>query len=97
MSALSDLYETVMDRKVHPEEGSYTAYLFDKGLEKILKKTGEESTEVIIAAMKDDKQELIEEMNDLLYHLVVLMAEKNITLEEVEEATTRNAEQLFKL
>ncbi len=85
MNELKELYQTALDRKEHPEEGSYTAYLYEKGLEKILKKVGEESSEVLIAAMKDDRDELIGEINDLLYHLVVLMVEKGISLEDVEE------------
>lgn len=85
MNELKELYLTALDRKIHPEEGSYTAYLYEKGLEKILKKVGEESSEVLIAAMKDDRDELIGELNDLFYHLVVLMVEKGITLDEVEE------------
>ena len=85
MNELNELYQTALDRKEHPEEGSYTAYLYEKGLEKILKKVGEESSEVLIAAMKDDRDELIGEINDLLYHLVVLMVEKGISLEDVEE------------
>ena len=85
MNELKELYQTALDRKEHPEEGSYTAYLYEKGLEKILKKVGEESSEVLIAAMKDDRDELIGEINDLLYHLVVLMVEKGISLEDVEK------------
>ena len=85
MNELKELYQTALDRKEHPEEGSYTAYLYEKGLDKILKKVGEESSEVLIAAMKDDRDELIGEINDLLYHLVVLMVEKGISLEDVEE------------
>ncbi len=84
MKELYNLYDTVMRRKAEPEEGSYTAYLFDKGLDKILKKVGEECTEVIIAAMKESDEDLINELNDLFYHLLVLMAERNITIEDVE-------------
>ncbi len=81
--AIKDLYETVLDRKLNPEEGSYTCYLYEKGLEKILKKVGEESSEVIIAAMKQDHSELVCELSDLLYHLLVLMADQEVSLEEV--------------
>lgn len=80
---LEKLYIEINDRKHNPKEGSYTAYLFDKGLDKILKKVGEEATEVVIAAKNEDKQELIYETSDLLYHLLVLLAEKGITLEEL--------------
>ena len=72
-----------MDRKQHPKEGSYTNYLFDKGLDKILKKFGEEATETIIASKNADKHEIVYEISDLLYHMMVLMAEKDITWDEV--------------
>ena len=87
------LYETVVSRKTHAEEGSYTAYLYEKGLEKILKKVGEECTEVIIAAMKEDSHdEVVNEIGDLIYHLFVMMAEKGITLNEVNEELSRRAQ-----
>lgn len=86
------LYETILDRKQNPEEGSYTAYLFDKGVEKICKKVGEETTEVIIAAIKDDKEELICEISDELYHLFVLMAERGVTLEQVEQELAKRSQ-----
>ncbi|UNT96513.1 phosphoribosyl-ATP diphosphatase [Allobaculum mucilyticum] len=81
---MQNLYETVMERKENPEEGSYTAYLFSKGEDKILKKVGEECTEVIIASLSQSREELIGEFGDLLYHLCVLMAEKGISYSEVE-------------
>lgn len=84
MSELKSLYATIQDRKENPEQGSYTSYLFDKGLDKILKKLGEENTEVIIASLMQSKEDLINEIGDLLYHLIVLMVEKGIALEEVE-------------
>lgn len=74
-----ELYATVIDRRDNPEEGSYTCYLFSKGLDKILKKIGEESAETIIAAKNPDDGELIGEISDLLYHLTVLMVERGIT------------------
>ena len=77
------LYQVVQDRKASPQEGSYTCYLFDKGLDKILKKVGEESTEVIIAGAKNDKEETIYEVADLAYHLMVMMVEQGITLQDV--------------
>ncbi|AIS61763.1 phosphoribosyl-ATP diphosphatase [Listeria ivanovii] len=80
---LTKLYEEINLRKAQPKEGSYTNYLFDKGLDKILKKVGEETTEVVIAA-KNNNQELISEISDLTYHLLVLLAEKNIPLAAVE-------------
>jgi phosphoribosyl-ATP pyrophosphohydrolase len=82
---IEDLYQVIKDRKVSPIEGSYTKYLFDKGLDKILKKVGEEATEVIVASKNEDKTELITEICDLCYHMLVLMAQKDISLEEIRE------------
>ena len=92
MSELRKQYETAVDRKNNPEEGSYTTYLFNKGLEKILKKVGEESTEVIIASLNGSKEELVGEINDLIYHVLVLMVEKGITLEDVEAEMVRRSQ-----
>lgn len=83
--AIEDLYQVIKDRKVNPIEGSYTKYLFDKGIDKILKKVGEEATEVIVASKNDDKRELITEICDLCYHMLVLMVERDISLEEIRE------------
>lgn len=80
---LANLYTTIMERKTNPKEGSYTNYLFDKGLNKILKKVGEECTEVIIAAKDNDTKELTFEIADLMYHLTVMMAVKGITWDDV--------------
>ena len=85
MEELNVLYETVMDRKANPEEGSYTSYLFGKGEEKILKKVGEECTEVIIAAKDDDKAETIYEVADLCYHVMVMMIQMGISLEDIHK------------
>lgn len=82
---LTALYDVIMDRKENPQEGSYTNYLFDKGLNKMLKKVGEECTEVIIAAKEEDQAEIAFEISDLMYHLTVMMAQKGITWQEVEE------------
>ncbi len=91
MSELEIMYQTILDRKENPQEGSYTAYLFEKGEEKILKKVGEEATEVVIASLTNNKEELVGEINDLLYHVLVLMAQKGVTLEEVNaEIAKRN-------
>lgn len=76
-------YNVIMDRKLNPKEGSYTNYLFDKGLDKILKKVGEEATEIIIAAKNPEPEEIIYEISDFLYHMMVLMAEKGVTWEDV--------------
>ena len=73
----------ILDRKLHPREGSYTNYLFDKGIDKILKKVGEEATEIVIAAKNPDPEEIIYEISDFLYHVMVLMAEKGVTWEEI--------------
>ena len=80
---LQTLYELLLDRKTKLPEGSYTTYLFEKGIDKILKKVGEESTEVIIAGKADDKAETVYEIADLAYHLMVLMVEMGITVEDV--------------
>ena len=77
------LYELIKGRKTNPKEGSYTTYLFDKGLEKILKKVGEECTEVIIAGGKRDKEETVFEISDLCYHVLVLMVELGISVEDI--------------
>lgn len=80
---LDGLYELIQARKEQPVEGSYTNYLFEKGLDKILKKVGEETTEVVIAAKNHDKQELSMEVADLLYHVLVGLVEENVSLEDV--------------
>ncbi len=77
------LYELIKGRKYEPKEGSYTTYLFEKGMEKILKKVGEECTETVIAAMKKDVRETVFEICDLAYHVMVLMAEMGITPDDV--------------
>lgn len=82
---LQELYEVIVDRTVNPKEGSYTNYLFDKGLDKILKKVGEETAEVIIAAKNQSKGEIVYEISDLLYHLLVLMVERGVKLEDIYE------------
>ena len=79
------LMELLVGRKQEKKEGSYTTYLFEKGLDKILKKVGEESTEVIIAAKEQDKKETIYEIADLAYHVMVLMIEAGITLEDIHK------------
>jgi phosphoribosyl-ATP pyrophosphohydrolase/phosphoribosyl-AMP cyclohydrolase len=82
---LNDLYALVESRKRDRPEGSYTTYLFDQGLDKILKKVGEESSETIIAAKNQDSEALAREASDLLYHLIVLMVERGLTLEEIRD------------
>ncbi len=79
------LLELIKGRKIDKKEGSYTTYLFEKGIDKILKKVGEENTEVIIAAKADDKKETIYEIADLAYHVMVLMVEMGISLEDIHK------------
>jgi len=86
---LYQVYEVIADRRVNPKEGSYTNYLFDKGLDKILKKVGEETTETIIAAKNEDNNEVIYEISDLIYHLSVLMAVKSVTWDDVMDELER--------
>ncbi len=83
--SLGSLMKLIEGRKIDKKEGSYTTYLFEKGIDKILKKVGEESTEVIIAAKADDKKETIYEVADLAYHVMVMMTEMGISLEEVHK------------
>lgn len=80
---LYELYDVITGRKENMPAGSYTAYLFEKGIDKILKKVGEETAEVIIASKNPDKGELVYEASDLLYHLMVLMVEKGVSLQEI--------------
>ena len=86
---LQSVYDVISDRRVHPQEGSYTNYLFDKGVEKMCKKVGEEASETIIAAMKADKEEVTYEAADLLYHLLVLMNQQGVTPDDVYEEFAR--------
>ena len=83
--SLRGLYQLLQGRKANMPEGSYTTYLFEKGLDKILKKVGEESTEVIIAAKDRDKKETVYEIADLAYHVMVLMVEAGITPEDIHK------------
>lgn len=83
------VYDVIQDRKVNPKDGSYTNYLFDKGIDKILKKVGEECTEIVIAAKNPDKEEIKYEISDFLYHVMVLMVEKGVTWEEITRELSR--------
>ncbi len=83
--SLEGLYGLLLERKENSPKGSYTSYLFEKGKEKILKKVGEECTEVVIACMKDDKRETIFEVSDLCYHILVMMADMGITVDDVRK------------
>ena len=83
LQVFEEVFDVIKDRKVHPKEGSYTNYLFDKGIDKILKKLGEEATEIVIAAKNPNPNEVKYEISDFLYHMMVLMAEKDVTWEEI--------------
>ena len=82
---IEELYSLIEDRKANPKEGSYTNYLFREGLDKILKKVGEEASEVIIGAKNKSKEELVYEISDLVYHLLVLMINENVTIDDIKE------------
>ena len=86
---LDSVYEVIKDRKEHPREGSYTNYLYEKGIDKILKKVGEEATEMVIAAKNPNDNEVIYEMSDFLYHMMVLMAVKNVSWEDITDELSR--------
>lgn len=81
---LNDLYTTIVDRKANPRPGSYTASLFAAGTDEIAKKVGEEAIEVVLAAAAQSDQRLVEEAADLIYHLLVALAQRGVTLEQVE-------------
>lgn len=83
LTVFNDVYNVIMDRKNNPKEGSYTNYLFDKGIDKILKKVGEEATEIVIAAKNPDSEELKYEISDFMYHVMVLMAERGLDWNDI--------------
>lgn len=83
LKVFESVYETILDRKKNPKEGSYTNYLFDKGIDKILKKVGEEATELVIAAKNPNPEEIKYELSDFLYHAMVLMVERGVTWEDI--------------
>ncbi len=85
LEVFEQVFATIQDRKDHPKEGSYTNYLFEKGIDKILKKCGEEATEIVIAAKNPDSDELKYEICDFLYHMMVLMAERGLTWKEITD------------
>ncbi len=96
-STLEALYQVVLDRRANPQEGSYTCYLFEKGLDKILKKVGEECAETIIAAKNDVPADTVGEISDLIYHLMVMMAEKDIPISDVLVELDRRAQKVGNL
>lgn len=85
LKVFEEVYSVIADRKEHPKNGSYTNYLFDKGIDKILKKVGEEATEIVIAAKNPDPEEIKYEISDFLYHAMVLMVERGITWEDITQ------------
>lgn len=85
LAVFEEVFATILDRKEHPKEGSYTNYLFEKGVDKILKKVGEEATEIVIAAKNPDSDELKYEICDFLYHMMVLMADQDVNWKEITD------------
>lgn len=96
-SVFRELAECIAQRKEHYEEGSYTCYLFEKGRDKILKKIGEESSEVIIAAKNNSSEDLAGEIADLAYHVLVLMEDYGVPLEQVEEILRERSKKIGNL
>ena len=97
METMEKLYAVVQDRQQHPQEGSYTCYLFEKGLDKILKKVGEECTETVIAAKNGVREDTVGEISDLLYHLTVMMVQQDIPLSAVWEELDRRSAKIGNL
>lgn len=89
LKVFEQVFTVIQDRKIHPKDGSYTNYLFDKGIDKILKKLGEEATEIVIAAKNPNANEIKYEISDFLYHMMVLMVEKDVTWEEITAELAR--------
>ena len=96
-AVLTDLYQVVLGRKKEPQEGSYTCYLFDQGIDKICKKVGEESAETIIAAKNGAAEQTVGEVSDLIYHLMVLLAAQDIPLEDVLAELERRSRKIGNL
>ena len=92
MDLIKNEYDVILERKEEKAEGSYTAYLFEQGLDKILKKVGEECTETVIAAKNNNNTETVYEITDLLYHVLVMMANQGITPEDIEAELAKRAE-----
>lgn len=97
MNAFESMEQVIALRREQPQEGSYTCYLFEKGLDKILKKVGEECSETIIAAKNGDKTELIGEINDVFYHMMVMMNECGISLADITEEMNLRAQKIGNL
>ena len=97
MDVIDGLYEVIMNRKQAPSENSYTCYLFSQGLDKILKKVGEESAETVIAAKNGRNADTVGEISDLIYHLLVLMAQQDITPEDVSRVLDERSKKIGNL
>lgn len=91
MDYIKNEYQIILDRKDSQQEGSYTCYLFEQGIDKILKKVGEECTEMVIAAKNNNKEETVYEITDLIYHTLVMMANQGITPEDIEAELEKRA------
>ena len=89
MKVFEEVFSVIKDRRENPKEGSYTNYLFDKGMDKILKKLGEEATEIVIAAKNPEREEVKYEMADFLYHMMVLMAECSLDWKDITTELSR--------
>ena len=94
---LQQLYQVILDRRANPQEGSYTCYLFEKGLDKILKKVGEECTETVIAAKNGVEADTVGEISDLIYHLLVMMVDQGIPLSAVTDELDRRSRKIGNL
>ena len=92
MDLIKNEYQVILDRRAENQDGSYTAYLFEQGIDKILKKVGEECTETVIAAKNNNNEETVYEITDLIYHTLVLMAYQGITPEDIEAELMKRAE-----
>ena len=92
MDLIKNEYDVILERKEEKAEGSYTAYLFEQGIDKILKKVGEECTETVIAAKNNDNTETVYEITELLYHVLVLMAHQGITPDDINAELAKRAE-----
>lgn len=97
MDSIDRLYEVVQHRQTHPQEKSYTCYLFEQGLDKICKKIGEEATETVIAAKNGVEEETVGEIADLLYHLIVMMVDQGISLEAIDDKLTERSAKIGNL
>ena len=97
MDSINRLYEVVQHRQTHPQENSYTCYLFEQGLDKICKKIGEESAETIIAAKNGVQEETVGEVADLIYHLMVMLVDQGIPLSAVDEVLTERSAKIGNL